>query len=766
MRKLTLLILVVSIFTGFGFAQDSLYNRIEITPQSVNLNVGDTVEFQGVYYDTTGSQTDTSFQWSVAPDSIGEFAGNLFIARDPGSGIVTAQLDTLTATAVVVVEDDQEDDEPEVEASIEIFPEVDEIYVGDSLEYNVKYITSDGAEIDTTADFVFSPDTLAEFEGNILIAKSPGTGMIVASFGGLSDTLEVEIEPVEDDEDGNEGEDEGNKIVIHPRKDEIYVGDTLSYYVEYTDSSGVVNDTNAVFSFVPDSLAEFDGDILVAKAAGEGLVIATLDDLTDTLALEIEHKDDEDEEQEKDELPTIKISPRNEEIALGDTVQFNVFYIDTNETQKDTSATLSIVPDSLGLIIDNKWFVAENEGVGKIFATLDGLTDSIEVEIEKVEDDDEEDDEQEDENDEKWNLQHRLVLSPKDTIVNIGAVIDYEVRMDSEEGTTDTTVDEWILEGMEIGELSDGKLTTTAPGFALVKAKIGDKIGTAFVIVEDAENDSVTNTVQITRRHMSPRKEYKVIKEVQEGELWRIGGFPHPLNIYNGGFIYFPKGSLKEDIRIHVSVPRFAEVNNDSVRFGPRNVVNGISFEVFVDDTLSEPYYFNTPLIVGLVFKRGLLRNLNIAPRSLRLYYVNQKADSLEFDSTGIENSTLSYYRNMIFSHVEHFSTIAIRGEQHTTSLEQGQQEMALPKSIELHQNYPNPFNPVTNIQYNIPSGMNVKLDVYNILGQKVKILVNKNQKAGRYTIQWNAGDLSSGVYLIRLQAGHRVTVKRALLLK
>jgi hypothetical protein len=84
-----------------------------------------------------------------------------------------------------------------------------------------------------------------------------------------------------------------------------------------------------------------------------------------------------------------------------------------------------------------------------------------------------------------------------------------------------------------------------------------------------------------------------------------------------------------------------------------------------------------------------------------------------------------------------------------------------LPKVFALEQNYPNPFNPSTTIDYSLPNTVNVKLTIYNVIGQKVVTLVNKKQAAGRYTVQWNGHDsfnrmVSSGVYFYRIQAGEK----------
>ena len=87
-------------------------------------------------------------------------------------------------------------------------------------------------------------------------------------------------------------------------------------------------------------------------------------------------------------------------------------------------------------------------------------------------------------------------------------------------------------------------------------------------------------------------------------------------------------------------------------------------------------------------------------------------------------------------------------------------------KQYSLFQNYPNPFNPVTNIKYQIPKAGLVLIDIYNILGQEVKTLVNKYQLEGKYSVKFDASDLPSGIYFYRLKVNQFVSVKKLILLK
>ena len=89
-----------------------------------------------------------------------------------------------------------------------------------------------------------------------------------------------------------------------------------------------------------------------------------------------------------------------------------------------------------------------------------------------------------------------------------------------------------------------------------------------------------------------------------------------------------------------------------------------------------------------------------------------------------------------------------------------------IPKNYELSSNYPNPFNPTTIINYQLSQNGHVELLIYNILGEKVAELVNEYKDAGYYSIQFNANELPSGMYLYSIHAGEFSDVKKMLLIK
>ena len=108
---------------------------------------------------------------------------------------------------------------------------------------------------------------------------------------------------------------------------------------------------------------------------------------------------------------------------------------------------------------------------------------------------------------------------------------------------------------------------------------------------------------------------------------------------------------------------------------------------------------------------------------------------------------------------------VALSGGTNTASVK--------PTSFSLDQNYPNPFNPTTKINYGVSSAGLVKLDIYNVLGQRVRTLVNEHQEAAFYTVEWdgrdnNGGKVSSGVYFYKVNAnsGEFVQTRKMVMLK
>ena len=97
--------------------------------------------------------------------------------------------------------------------------------------------------------------------------------------------------------------------------------------------------------------------------------------------------------------------------------------------------------------------------------------------------------------------------------------------------------------------------------------------------------------------------------------------------------------------------------------------------------------------------------------------------------------------------------------------------EDLVPNVFALHQNYPNPFNPTTQIRYDLPEDQFVSITIYDVMGRKIRSLMNTNQDAGYHTIRWDARNdmgevISAGMYIYTIQAGEFRSTKKMVLLK
>jgi len=139
--------------------------------------------------------------------------------------------------------------------------------------------------------------------------------------------------------------------------------------------------------------------------------------------------------------------------------------------------------------------------------------------------------------------------------------------------------------------------------------------------------------------------------------------------------------------------------------------------------------------------------------------------DSFQF-STG---TNMTFVDNHSSPHVPFFqSGVILLDVSDVTEINNGE----LPTEFALEQNYPNPFNPTTTILFDVPEKTHVKLDVYNVLGQKVTTLVDEEKAPASYSVPWDGqsdggNQVASGIYFYRLTAGDNVVMtKKMMLLK
>ena len=141
-------------------------------------------------------------------------------------------------------------------------------------------------------------------------------------------------------------------------------------------------------------------------------------------------------------------------------------------------------------------------------------------------------------------------------------------------------------------------------------------------------------------------------------------------------------------------------------------------------------------------------------------------SDSLGyFDDTVLEDQIIEYTVSAVYDIAESATTDTVTI--HFVSTD----NVGLPMTYALEQNYPNPFNPITFIRYSLPEVTDVKIVVYNVLGQKVATLVDQSMSAGYHNISWSGlnqggAPVSSGVYLYRIETENFTDVKKLMFLK
>mgnify|MGYP003674713027 FL=1 len=91
---------------------------------------------------------------------------------------------------------------------------------------------------------------------------------------------------------------------------------------------------------------------------------------------------------------------------------------------------------------------------------------------------------------------------------------------------------------------------------------------------------------------------------------------------------------------------------------------------------------------------------------------------------------------------------------------------MDTPDELTLNQNYPNPFNPLTTLSFYIPEAAEVRLSVFNIVGQPVALLINQSMAVGEHKVDWDASDMPSGMYIYQLEVGTKIMTRKMTLVK
>lgn len=240
-------------------------------------------------------------------------------------------------------------------------------------------------------------------------------------------------------------------------------------------------------------------------------------------------------------------------------------------------------------------------------------------------------------------------------------------------------------------------------------------------------------------------------------DLFRAVGYG--FNEHNGlGFPLVTFNLTGEEIRTGLEIVLtmtesndefFPQVSGMSYKYNPTWPAGGRLYEVLIDNAPIDPeatYSVTANQLLAIIMQN----NFGFVLQNYKEY-----PDSTEFQVlTGyvMQLGTISpVTEGRIFSN----NTVSVEGDQNSIS----------PQQFQLFQNYPNPFNPDTEIRYQLPESGNVTLKIYDVLGREIGILVNEFKSAGSHTVNWNAVNESSGIYIYTLESnGTRISKKMILL--
>ncbi len=208
--------------------------------------------------------------------------------------------------------------------------------------------------------------------------------------------------------------------------------------------------------------------------------------------------------------------------------------------------------------------------------------------------------------------------------------------------------------------------------------------------------------------------------------------------------VTIPEGAVSEDQEIEVgtfnSVPPGANVGGVVLYLGPSGLT------------------FNEPVTITIEYDTEDIPD-GIEEEDLKLLRYDESDDEWFELETTVDTDLKTLTAETLT-----FSGFAAGTIGEITSADR--EESDLPVRFDLAQNYPNPFNPTTTIRYDLPVSSDVKLEVYDIIGRRVAVLVNDQVQAGRYTVQFDASGFASGVYFYRLQAGSFVQTRKLTVIK
>ncbi|GEM_PF-3231520 len=264
-----------------------------------------------------------------------------------------------------------------------------------------------------------------------------------------------------------------------------------------------------------------------------------------------------------------------------------------------------------------------------------------------------------------------------------------------------------------------------------------------------------------------------------EGEVFTLPPFDFPEYIPNWQQLYnalvgttfgLESGAINENIHLDIQLQQldcngggFVDPTGEG---NPFFVFLGIKVtgEQSGETALEDFYYFNEGKYATICFPMtpeflAFLESMGIDPNDISFAYFLGG----EYFTEGMTWEVVEGNPDKLCLYLSHFSQI-VGGNGKLVGI--AGKDKNIPKDYFLDQNYPNPFNPSTVIKFGLPNAENVKLEIYNLLGQKVDELINAKLSAGVHEVTFNADNLPSGIYLYKLTTDKFSEIKKMMLMK
>ena len=315
-----------------------------------------------------------------------------------------------------------------------------------------------------------------------------------------------------------------------------------------------------------------------------------------------------------------------------------------------------------------------------------------------------------------------------------------------------------------------------------------------------------TNEVMVTNNYGTPTKEYytvqnsynqtfvNTVRSTGGRNYYRhllVQGFNTNIN-YTVSYFTIPNDVVSNRliVEVHYYDPYNFTINSSSkiTQWG-KYATDASKTETWANESYADAQFnkmktkFVNKGYAVIIGEYGAMARLNLGSTALnedhayfRRYYMNYITSSIVkyglvpfyWDNGGTGDLSMGIFNRSTGAQAYPEIVKAIMDAVDTTEvLDIGMNDLnTLPNKFSLMQNYPNPFNPATNISYTLANSGKVKLSVYDMLGRKITVLVDKDQNAGTYEVQFPGENLASGVYLYQLQSNNQLITKKMMLIK